>query len=282
MEYRTHTTSPEYHQMVLSTASFFGKFNTEQALIEIARMGLHHAEVFLSGYYEYTDAYFALLRSIMVENDIACTSIHSLSTQFEPQLFSIHPRQYDSAEELFRRILKGGQELGAQHYVMHGPVRVSVGSCIHADYAGPRARQLGEIAREYGITLTLENVHWCLVANPQTVEDLNPYVDGDVLGYTFDIKQAVQSGYAPTAYLDAMEGFRLRNVHICGALVSSDGGVKTGLPNADGPEILAVAKKFQEMRYSGPIVLEVYSRDYQELSELSRCVEALNRLFYGQ
>ncbi|MDL2225533.1 sugar phosphate isomerase/epimerase [Eubacteriales bacterium OttesenSCG-928-M02] len=263
-----------------STASLFKRYKTEDAITTMKELGVDVAEVFLGGYYEYTPVFAELLRRRLMENDMVCSSIHSLSTQFEPRLFSTRAELSRRAEEIYRRVLEAGRRLGAKYYVMHGPVRVNMGSRLNGEYVGPRVQRLGSIAWEYGITLTMENVHWCLVSSPREVETLNPYVDGETVGYTFDYKQAMQSGHDPLLYLEAM-GDKLKNVHMCGAVKGADGVIQTGLPDPNAPGLIAVKEKLREMNYDGPIVLEVYERDYGEVEELRECMAGLNSLFYG-
>ena len=101
-------------------------------------------------------------------------------------------------------MLEAARVLGAGCYVMHGIVKARRGSRINYEAAGKRLGDLGRMAADHGVLLALENVHWCMLSDPCALEALDPYVDGVTLGYTLDVKQAVQSGYTPWTYLERM------------------------------------------------------------------------------
>ena len=82
-------------QTGVSTASLFMRKYNEEALPLLNDLGVRTAEVFLTSFSEYGKAFGAVLSN--VQGDLTVNSVHALNTEFEPQLFSAHPRVRDDA-----------------------------------------------------------------------------------------------------------------------------------------------------------------------------------------
>lgn len=80
----------------ISTATFFSKVLTEDSFSVIQQCGGECAEVFLTTYTEYEPAFGDLLQAR--RDGLEIYSVHSLNTQFEPQLFNAAPRTRNDAE----------------------------------------------------------------------------------------------------------------------------------------------------------------------------------------
>lgn len=267
-------------QVGISTSCFFNQRNTEDALEPIARMGSPRFEVFLNGFLEYEKPFCQELVRRKNALGLDCTAVHTLGVQFEPQLFFLHKRQREGAEMIFQRALDIAAELGADRYVMHGPLRVN-GKRTQWDpqETAERFARLCQMADARGVRLTLENVHWCLYHEPDYARRMEPYLDGVSLGYTLDTKQAAQSGYDMMEYLTDM-GDRLANVHLCDVAPRENGqGLRTCLPGRGMLNFPVLAQALQKLHYKGPVTLEVYPGDYQSEQELGRIYQSLCQLF---
>ena len=102
----------------LSTAAFYGKWETEEAAAWIARLPVACAEVFLQTGCEYDLSFARLVRRNL--GGVQCTSVHPTGIQFENQMFGRSTRQRCEAFDTFRRVLDAAQEMGAARYVYHG------------------------------------------------------------------------------------------------------------------------------------------------------------------
>lgn len=105
----------------ISTAAFYRRAATEDALCHIREQGALLCEVYLESFSEYTPDFAHLLRQRADALGLRVVSVHPMGTQFEPQLFSLSVRQHDDAWRIFERVLQSAQILGAKYYVMHGP-----------------------------------------------------------------------------------------------------------------------------------------------------------------
>ena len=260
----------------MSTACFFLKENTEDAVVEISNMGVKYCEVFLSGFSEYDRDFLIKLNNIMRQEGMTCTAVHALGTQFEPQLFSLHQRQREAALDMYKGLMESCNILGAPYYVMHGMLRLKKQFALNYKSVAKTLDYLSTVAADFDICLTLENVHYCMYAEPGFAGGIEKYLQGG-LGYTLDIKQAAQAGFDVYLYMEEMAN-RLKNVHICGVR-TVDGIVKTCLPKDGDFDFERFAKALKGAGYNGTVTLEVYPGDYITTEQLSSCYQKMRDIF---
>ncbi|MCQ2603083.1 MAG: sugar phosphate isomerase/epimerase, partial [Clostridia bacterium] len=240
----------------VSTATFFSKLLTEDTLSVIKNIGGDCAEVFLSTYCEYEPDFASLLKDRKSGLDIY--SMHSLNTQFEPQLFNSVERTRKDAESIFNKVLATGQTLGARVYVMHGQSRLKKSTSLNPEKVGKRLKELGDMCLDYGMTLCFENVDWAAFNTPEFFAVAKEFAPN--IGATLDIKQAWRSGYDWREYLDVM-GDRLKNVHVCDKVENTEAS-KTCLVGKGVFPFAEFIDTLKEKGYDGPMMIEQYSSDF--------------------
>ncbi len=261
----------------LSTASYFNKMQIEDAVLDIGAHGVRLCEVFLNTFSEYEPSFVDLLAERLIESNLRVFSVHPMSMQYEPQLFSIHPRQRADALKLYERVLSAGKRLGASCYVMHGPARLFGGvKNIELIRIAPILVDLTALAADYGIQLTLENVSWCIFNEPEFGVRLRDITGGSIR-HTLDIKQALRSGYEPEDYIRAI-GEQIVNVHLCDATKLPAGGVKYVMPGFGGCDFTEMFRLLSEKGYNGPAFVEVYSDMYSDLSQLYESLSLVRQM----
>ncbi len=257
----------------ISTASFFLKELTEDTFSVIQRCGGETCEVFLTTFSEYEPSFGELL--VKRKGDLDVYSVHSLNTNFEPQLFNAAPRTRADAVEIFRKVLFVGRQLGARAYTFHGLSRLKRTMYFDPKVVGVRMRELGEIANEYGITLCLENVHWATFNTPGFYEEMKKHSLG--CGCVLDIKQARQSGYDWREYLAVM-GDTIKNVHLSD--VDADGNiVMVGKGVFPFEELI---DRLLDIGYTGPLLIEQYAKNYDDYAQVAQSVEYLKYIIGGK
>ncbi len=264
----------------MSTACFFGRMLNEEALLKIGELGVKYAEVFFSAQMEYTDEFTGGLAATCKEFGIKMVSVHALPTQFEPQLFSRHPRQYKEAMEVYKKVLRAAKALGAEKYVFHGPIHLKIARKPSVDmgFAADRATELAEIAKLCGVKLCYENVHWCWYNMPGFASELVARAQTDNLYFTLDMKQAAQSGFPVTDYIDDM-GSRLAHVHLCDHRVDAERGIMPCLPFEGEADWAGMRAALSAAHFSGTMMLEVYSSNYKDFEMLKNCYESVAEYF---
>ena len=264
----------------MSTACFFCRLYNEEAVKKMAELGVRDIEIFFSALSEYEKPFTDESRHITQGEDIHIRSVHALCTQFEPQLFSAHQRQYEEALDVFERVTDAGAEVGAEIYVFHGPMNVKRTRAFHVNYefTGERAAVLAERAKKKGLKLAWETVHWCWYAQPGFARELIRHTDSDNLYFTLDVKQAAQSGYEVMDYLDDMGG-RLAHIHVCDYRKDPEKGTVPCLPFEGEMDWSGMRKKLDEMDYRGILMLEVYPGDYGSYDDLMQNYDRVTEFF---
>lgn len=263
----------------LSTASFYPELNTEDALSIMPNLGVDLAEVFLSSYSEYSQDFGKLCHQRAQDAGITVHAIHTLNSQFEPQLFAPHARQCQDAERIYRAALSAGHAMGAKHYVFHGPTNLKNRDpvVVNFPHVAHRAQELVEIAQEYGIRLCWENVHWCQYATPDFGPNLLHNMPDDTrLGFVLDVKQAMQSGRTALEFLPGMAK-RLCGVHLCDFI-----GKSLCLPGQGEYDFVALANALHDLGRDIPAFVEVYRGDYDDFSQLHQSVVTMQRIFASE
>ena len=266
----------------ISTACFFSRMYTEEALTYIGKNGVKWAETFLDTPSEYTEEFAYTLRQAAREQGIDIISVHAMAQQFEPQLFSIGARQRADAWKVYEKVLQAAKIICAKHYVFHGPANL-LGALKNANYRriGPIADDLAEMAASYGVKLCWENVSWAMFSYPEFAPELLEHCKSDRLYFTFDVKQAVRSGQDPLDYVENM-GDRLAHVHLCDVRRDQRGKM-TGLamPGKGDYGVGARAERLNKSGYEGAAMIEVYSDLFSQPQDVLDCREKMMTVMNG-
>ena len=246
----------------ISTASLFGRFVTEDALKFLSDNKVDCAEVFLESYCEYNADFGKKLKDLKGDTEIH--SVHTLTTQFEPQLYSLNERAKKDSFALLEDTMLAAEELGAKYYTFHGGARFKkIPYDLDFDKIGRETQDVIDVCLKHGVSLAYENVHWGYYNYVGFFKELKKRTNG--LKATFDIKQARLSGVEYAEYIAEM-GKDLVTVHISD--VNENG--KMCLPfSKDGTtDFKDVFGRLRDVGFAGAILLEVYKNDFTDFSEL--------------
>ncbi len=259
----------KFMELGISTASFFNVAKTEEAFELVRRYGFNVCEVFLTTFSEY-ELDFAKVLSDR-KYGVNVHSVHSYTTSFEPMLFNPAERTRRDGEKLFEKVLKAGQVLGAKNYTFHGQTRVKKTTVYDFEKVGLRYEELSLKANEYGIDLCLENVHWAFNNEPKVFERIAPLAPH--LKATLDIKQAKQANVDYNEFIKVY-GNRLKTVHI----TDYDDNGNTCLPFEGTCDFEKLFKTLKDSGFDGPVLIELYSKDYPNLNSLYKPFDELKNL----
>lgn len=243
----------------ISTASLFLRLYNEDAIALISEWGVQTAEVFLTSFCEYEPRFSGMLLKRM--GNLNVNSVHVLNTQFEPQLFSMHPRVKEDAYVWLDKTLGAANILGAQNYTFHGLARLKSTFKEDIRKSGETLYQIFEHCKQKDVRLCLENVEWALYNRPGLFKEFKKYCPD--LGAVLDIKQAAISGYPYGEYLDDM-GESLAYVHAS----DFDENGKKRLPGKGRFDFEELFKRLKDSGFDGAVIIENYGDDYTELKEL--------------
>lgn len=253
----------------ISTASFFTKLATEDAVSLLAKWQMPIAEVFLTSYSEYKSDFIAELNKRR-GNNLDIYSVHTLGTQYEPQLFSRCERVRKDAQDLFIITLKAANALHAKYIAFHGLLALKHGTRYDIDFAASRFNEICSIAADYNVGISLENVHYTVTPSARELEptySLCPQLFG-----TLDVKQAILAGYDPIDYLDCYKGNNLSTLHLCDVSATNE----PCLPYSGTYKFNKLFRELINHNLDGcGAFLEVYANSYNDFSELKECCDKL-------
>ncbi len=249
----------------ISTASLFGRYNTEDALEFLNKNGCETAEVFLESFCEYNAEFGKTLKARKGGVDVH--SVHVLTTQFEPQLYSLNERAKQDSFCILEGAMAAAREIGAGYYTFHGGARFKKTPLnIDFDRIGAVTNDIIAVAGRYGVQLAHENVHWGYYNYIGFFKELKKRAPA--LKGTLDVKQARQSGIDCAEFIDEM-GQDIVTVH----LSDIDGCGKMCLPGRGITDYKELFSRLGGAGFDGAVLLEVYKNDFENVSELFRSLD---------
>ena len=254
----------------ISTASLFGRRHTEDALKFLSDSNTDVAEIFLESYCEYNKEFGKILSKFKGNTEIH--SVHTLTTQFEPQLFSLNERAKKDSFDFLDTTMQAAREIGAKYYTFHGQARLKRTPLkINFDRTAEHVQMIIDSIKKYGVTLSYENVHWSYYNYVGFFKELKKRTVG--LKGTLDIKQARQSGIDYREFLDEMAS-DIVTVHVSD--VDRDG--KMCLPGKGTIDFDDMFNRLSSVGFDGAVLLEVYKDDFDKESELFDSVDILKQI----
>ncbi len=253
-------------QLGLSTAAFYGRWETEEAAAKMTQLPIDCAEVFLQSQSEYDAAFAKKVRGNL--GALACSSIHPLG-HHENFMAQRPQRQKEDAFDILRRVLDAGAILGAKTYVYHGRHTPQLAALKwNLDWNIEALIPMCEEAAQRGMVIGWENVFWCQLTEPLRVLEAKHALPQ--VRFTLDIKQAMRAGCDPVEFVYAM-GEQLCNVHVC----DWDEKGNLCLPGEGVFDFGLLFSALNAVGYGGPVILEPYLRIIRDESALLTSLEYL-------
>ena len=259
-------------QVGISTATLFGRFVTEDALEFLAKNKIDCAEVFLESYCEYNKDYGKIIAQR--KGDTKIHSVHVLTTQFEPQLYSLNERAKSDSFKLLDMAMSSAEQFGARYYTFHGGARFKK-TPIKIDYERVSliTQQIIDIAKKHDITLAYENVHWGYYNYWGFFDEVRKRTKG--LKATLDIKQARQSEIPYSKFIEEMNK-DIVTVHLSD--INENG--KMCLPGKGITDIKDLFRRLKDVEFDGAILIEAYQNDFENYEQLFSSYNYLKETAY--
>lgn len=249
-------------QVGISTASLFKRYDTIGALKSFNENGVNCAEVFLESFCEYNKKFGKKLKK--VKGDVKINSIHTLTTQFEPQLFSENLVARKDSFNFLTSTLECAKEIGAKNYTFHGGVNFKkLPFKINYEKHAELTQKVIDLCKNYGVNLAYENVHWAYFNHLGFFKTLKSLTSG--LKCTLDIKQAWQSRLEYKDLIEEM-GEDIVTVHI--SSIDKNGKMCLPLSKDSTVDFEDLFKRLKDVNFNGAILIENYFNDYSDESQL--------------
>ncbi len=244
----------------ISTASLFTRYKTEDAIKFLSNNKIECAEIFLESFCEYNKKFGKLIAKN--KGDVDIHSVHVLTTQYEPQLYSVNERAQEDSFIFLNGAMDSAKEFGAKYYTFHGTARYKVtGINIDYDRIGNITQRIIDVCKKRNITLCYENVHWCYYNYVGFFTEIKKRTSG--LKGTLDIKQARQANVSYSEFIKEM-GSDIVTVH----LSDVDGNGKMCLPGKGVTDFYDLFSRLRDVGFDGAMLIEAYTNDYKDTFEL--------------
>ena len=240
----------------VSSGAFFPHTATENVPFAAARLGITSIELMLQTASEYDPAFIAQVAANAHAAGVTVHSLHSMSN-LHPLLDPYHRRAAD-ARALFQHAIEATAALGAEVLVWHGPLRKDVATDDGWERFIALTHELAKACGAAGITLAIENVSRCALAQVRHVvrfaTRLAEIGTQREIGFVFDPFQAAEAGANPFMMLAAM-GNRIVNVHVSDYR-ANDPSARHLLPGDGTLPWSALLRAVAGSGYAGPLMIE--------------------------
>ena len=234
----------------------------EDSLETLIELGFHEFEIFINTYSEMEPEFLAMLEKNLKRSGCKVKSLHPFTSGFESYLlFSDYERRCQDGAVFYRRYFEMARRLGAEIVVIHGDRSFEKSGLDDRRYYD-RFGALSRIAGEYGVTLAQENVNAFRSQDCGFIRKMREYLREDVK-FVLDIKQAVRAGRDPYEMCESM-GENLVHIHINDNMPGRD----CLLPGRGAMDYGKLKEILIKNHYHGDFIIEVYRKDFTELSEL--------------
>ena len=222
----------------ISTACLY-PMAMEDSLQTLIDSGFREFEIFINTYSEMEPEFLTMLEEKLKPQGCRVKSLHPFTSGFESYLlFSNYERRF------------------------HGDRSFEKSGLNDREYYD-RFGILSRIAREYGVTLAQENVNAFRSQDCGFIRNMREYLKEDA-SFVLDVKQAVRSGRDPYEMCEAM-GKNLVHIHINDNRPGRD-CLLPGRGEMDYARLLSILR---ENHYRGDFIIEVYRKDFAQISELA-------------
>lgn len=183
----------------ISTACFYLKEETENALSLIAKTGAEACSVFLQTFYEYRPEFAKKYAQNL--GGIEVCSVETSAHNFEHQLFSPSRRIRGDGFYWLEQVMRSSQLFGAKRYILKAPLLSSDG-----DFEDGLQYLNGicEFLAGYGVALCVENSPLGLLSSPSQVQKIKSACPQAL--FSLDLRGTEQTATDFRKYLKATAG----------------------------------------------------------------------------
>ncbi len=251
----------------ISTGCFFPK-TPKESLIELAKLGVRHTEIFINADSELSKEYLLELKKIADEAGIEIISIHPFTSAIEGFLFF---SRYDYIAKLedslkfYERYFRACNILGAKYVVFHGSFLEH--TFISLEKYSHIMNVLADKAMEYGVYISQENVNKYVSSTKESLEIIYNNTRDNLL-FTFDIKQAVRANEDIYGMLEVIKN-RISHIHISDFTFDKD----CLLPGEGTFDFKKFKNYIKENTTTTSMLIEVYEDRYSNEKSLKKALE---------
>ena len=256
-------------QTGMSSACFY-PLETEKSVRLCGEMGFKNIEIFVNAPCELKGRLLDEIKSEVSYYGLNVVSVHPFTSFAESfTLFGSYKRRTDDTVELYKHFFQFANEMNSGIFVLHGAKTMHTAD--GEDYFERFAR-LRDTGKEFGITVSQENVVDFRSQSVDFIKRMNAYLNGD-FAMTLDLKQCRRAGESPLDFIKTV-GEKTVNVHISDYNSFSD-----CLPPFEGKEdFSSIVKALKEKEYKGKYLIELYSNCFTDKQQIINAAEKFDKI----
>ncbi len=256
-------------QTGISSACFY-PMGTEKAVELCGKLGFKNIEIFVNAECEMSGRIFNDIKSVIDFYDINVCSVHPFTSIIESfTIFGYYNRRVDDTVEYYKKFFDFTSKIGADIFVLHGG---KVYHTVDNEEYFERYARLYELGKQFGVTVSHENVVDKRTQSPDFVKRMNDYLNGN-FALTLDLKQCRRAGESPFDFIEAV-GEKIVNVHLSDYSLDLD-----CLPPFEGRENFApILSALKQKGYSGKYLIELYRDNYDSPEQIKLSAEKFDKI----
>ena len=254
----------------LSSGCYYPRL-PETVIKDISDSGVSVMELFINTHSEMKTEYITEIKRIADYYGVSVCSVHPFSSFAETYLFfSDYSRRMLDGLEIYDRYFEICNLLGSGILNFHG---------MYSEKNVPFEKYchvysvLFERAKKAGIVFSQENVRRHVCGNIDYIRRFSDAL-GDDVSFTLDIKQAHMAGFDPISFSDVVAK-KLCLVH----LNDFNDDNPCLLPGKGSFDIKSFMNRLISNGYTGNFIIEVYSNNYNNESEIKESVSHVKSIF---
>lgn len=253
----------------MSSACFY-PLETEKAVRKCGEMGFKNIEIFVNSYCELNSAIRNEIKSISDYYGMKVCSVHPFTSFAESFVFfGSYARRIDDGIEFYKNYFDFASFIGAGLINLHG---AKTQYTVNNEEYFNRYARLFEAGKEYGITVSQENVVDYRSQSPVFIKRMSDYL-GDNFALTLDLKQCRRAGEKALDFIDAV-GEKIKAVHISDYSYNKD-----CIPPFEGNEdFISIVNALKNKEYNGEYLIELYSNGFDSEEQIITAAERFDKI----
>ncbi len=236
--------------------------NLDQAIIDISSLGYSGTETFASSA-TWDEKQLDALELSLETNSLSLPALYHDGALGHPGQRSLHVKTVEDAAKLLQRL--GGEVIviGGGHSQPNIPQEL--------EQMAKTLNKMGEVAKQYGLTLTLHPHRGCIVYTEESLDEILSLTDPDLVKFCPDTAHLAMAGMDPVKIIRKY-GDRIGYVHLKDYEGQEFRGIGLGDLDLDG-----VFTALQDANYTGWVMIELDDQDMQ-LEKAQLTMNALKAL----
>ncbi len=252
------------------SSSCFYPLETEKSLQKCGELGFKNVEIFVNTYTELVEPLKGEFRRIKDYFGLNISSVHPFTSFAESTvIFGNYQRRVDDGMEFYRKYFEFASFLDAKYLILHG---AKIGPYADNEEYFERYAKLFAVGKEYGITVSQENVVFYRSQSLDFIKRMSDYLGSD-FSMTLDLKQCRRAGERAVDFINAV-GEKINHIHLSDYTDETD-----CLPPFEGKENFGeIINALKSKGYTGEFIIELYRKNFKKSQQIVDAADKFDKI----